>query len=34
MTYYDAGHMMYLHEPSLGVLVADLRAWISDSGGR
>jgi carboxypeptidase C (cathepsin A) len=28
MTYYDAGHMMYLHEPSLGALVADLRRWI------
>ncbi|MCW3477017.1 S10 family peptidase [Limobrevibacterium gyesilva] len=28
MTYYDAGHMMYLHEPSLGALVGDLRAWM------
>lgn len=34
MTYYDAGHMMYLHEPSLGALVADLRSWIGDSGSR
>ncbi len=25
MTYYEAGHMMYLHEPSLAALVADLR---------
>ena len=29
MTYYDAGHMMYLHEPSLDALMADLRAWIA-----
>ncbi len=25
MTYYEAGHMMYLHRPSLEALVADLR---------
>ena len=25
MTYYEAGHMMYLHDPSLAALVADLR---------
>lgn len=25
MTYYEAGHMMYLHQPSLDALVADLR---------
>ena len=29
MTYYAAGHMMYLHDPSLGALVADLRALIT-----
>ena len=28
MTYYEAGHMMYLHAPSLAALVADLRAWM------
>ena len=28
MKYYEAGHMMYLHEPSLAALVADLRDWI------
>ena len=28
MTYYEAGHMMYLHEPSLVALMADMRAWI------
>ncbi len=28
MTYYDAGHMMYLHPPSLAALSADLRALI------
>ncbi len=29
MTYYEAGHMMYLHQPSLQALVADLRAWMN-----
>lgn len=28
MTYYDAGHMMYLHEPSLVQLVDDLRGLL------
>jgi carboxypeptidase C (cathepsin A) len=28
MTYYEAGHMMYLHDASLAALVADLRAWM------
>ena len=28
MTYYEAGHMMYLHEPSLGALVGDIRTLI------
>lgn len=28
MTYYEAGHMMYLHEPSLGALVDNIRAWM------
>jgi carboxypeptidase C (cathepsin A) len=28
LTYYEAGHMMYLHEPSLGALVGDLRTLI------
>jgi len=26
MTYYQAGHMMYLHDPSLAALMGDLRA--------
>jgi carboxypeptidase C (cathepsin A) len=26
MTYYEAGHMMYLHRPSLDKLMADVRA--------
>ena len=29
MTYYEAGHMMYLHEPSLDALVRDVRALIT-----
>jgi len=28
MTYYEAGHMMYLHDPSLAALVGDLRSWM------
>jgi carboxypeptidase C (cathepsin A) len=28
MTYYEAGHMMYLHQPSLQALVSDLRDWM------
>ena len=27
MTYYQAGHMMYLHEPALDALAADLRTF-------
>lgn len=30
MTYYEAGHMMYLHEPSLIQLSQDLRAFIEE----
>lgn len=30
MTYYEAGHMMYLHDPSLAALLADLRALVDD----
>jgi carboxypeptidase C (cathepsin A) len=29
MTYYQAGHMMYLHDPSLEALTADLRALLA-----
>ncbi|MBV9812916.1 MAG: peptidase S10, partial [Acetobacteraceae bacterium] len=29
MTYYEAGHMMYLHEPSFAALVQDLRGLIA-----
>jgi carboxypeptidase C (cathepsin A) len=28
MTYYEAGHMMYTHEPSLNALAADARAFL------
>lgn len=28
MTYYDAGHMMYLHEESLATLMADVRGFV------
>jgi carboxypeptidase C (cathepsin A) len=27
-TYYEAGHMMYLHRPSLDRLMADVRAFL------
>jgi carboxypeptidase C (cathepsin A) len=30
MTYYEAGHMMYLHHPSLEALAEDVRAFIAD----
>jgi carboxypeptidase C (cathepsin A) len=29
MTYYEAGHMMYLHAPSLAALMADMRGWLA-----
>ncbi len=29
MTYYEAGHMMYVHEPSLRRLADDLRAFVT-----
>jgi carboxypeptidase C (cathepsin A) len=28
MTYYEAGHMMYLHRPSLDKLMADVRSFM------
>ncbi len=28
MTYYEAGHMMYIHEPSLEALARDVRAFV------
>jgi carboxypeptidase C (cathepsin A) len=31
MAYYEAGHMMYVHQPSLAALAADLRAFISSA---
>jgi carboxypeptidase C (cathepsin A) len=31
MKYYDAGHMMYIHKPSLVQLAADMREFIGDS---
>lgn len=30
MTYYEAGHMMYLHHPSLEQLAEDVRTFIAD----
>jgi carboxypeptidase C (cathepsin A) len=32
MTYYEAGHMMYVHEPSLKQLVADFRRLVTGKG--
>ena len=29
MTYYEAGHMMYVHEPSLKQLVGDFRRLVT-----
>lgn len=29
MTYYDAGHMMYMHMASLGKLAADIRSFVA-----
>ncbi len=29
MAYYEAGHMMYIHQPSLAALKADLAAFIA-----
>ena len=31
MTYYEAGHMMYVHDASLDALAADVRALIADA---
>lgn len=33
MTYYEAGHMMYLHRPSLERLMADARSFIRAGSG-
>ncbi|WP_321394279.1 S10 family peptidase [Emcibacter sp.] len=32
MTYYDAGHMMYVHKPSLEKLAGTVRQFIQDGG--
>ena len=29
VSYYEAGHMMYVHRPSLGRLAAELREFVS-----
>jgi carboxypeptidase C (cathepsin A) len=29
MTYYEAGHMMYLHDPSREAVAADIRSFIA-----
>jgi carboxypeptidase C (cathepsin A) len=31
MEYYEAGHMMYVHKPSLERLAADLREFVADT---
>ena len=31
MTYYEAGHMMYVHKPSLNQLAADLREFVTET---
>lgn len=31
MTYYEAGHMMYIHEPSAAALAADLSSFYADA---
>lgn len=31
MTYYEAGHMMYIHQPSLKQLAADLRDFVENA---
>ena len=31
MAYYEAGHMMYVDQPSLAALAADLRAFIASA---
>ena len=31
MAYYAAGHMMYVHDPSLRQLAADLRQFVQQS---
>ena len=30
MKYYEAGHMMYIHKPSLKALVADIRTFLQE----
>ena len=34
MGYYEAGHMMYIHKPSIIKLKKDLSAFIQESSGR
>ena len=29
ITYYEAGHMMYIHQPSLEALAADVRSFVT-----
>jgi carboxypeptidase C (cathepsin A) len=31
LTYYEAGHMMYVHQPSLKQLAKDLRQFIKST---
>ena len=33
MGYYEAGHMMYIHKPSLTKLKADIAEFIKDASG-
>lgn len=34
IAYYEAGHMMYVHEPSLEKMAADIRAFVSGKSGK
>ena len=34
MKYYEAGHMMYLHQPSLEQMKRDVAAFITAHGGQ
>ena len=33
MKYYEAGHMMYIHPPSLERMLADVDAFIAETSG-
>jgi carboxypeptidase C (cathepsin A) len=33
LTYYEAGHMMYVHRPSLAQLKQDMAEWLATAVG-